>query len=71
MEESFIIRVKHNRRVDKKSRASNDGDRLFASLENSKPLDTVELEINDRSAPNRKRTANITEMGAEAFYYEV
>lgn len=59
MEESFIIRVKHNRRVDKKSRASNDGDRLFASLENSKPIDTVELEINDRSAPNRKRTAKL------------
>ena len=66
IDEDFIVRVAQNRRINKKSRASSDGEMLFASLDRENPLETVEIEVNDRSAPTRKRMAKI-ELRAKKF----
>jgi len=57
LQENFIIRARLNRRVDKKSRGSSDGEPMFAKLGKSKPLGQVTLEVPTRSFLEKKRQA--------------
>ena len=57
LEETFIIRARLNRRVDKKSRGSSDGEPLFAKIAKSKPLGKVSIEIPTRNFLEGKRQA--------------
>lgn len=57
LQETFIIRARLNRRVDKKSRGSSDGEPMFTKLGKSKPLGRVTLEIPTRSFLEEKRQA--------------
>ncbi len=57
LEETFIIRARLNRRVDKKSRGSSDGEPMFTKLGKSKPLGQVSIEIPTRSYLEKKRQA--------------
>ena len=57
LDEKFIIRARCNRRINKSSRGSFDGEKLFDRLEQEKSLGTIEVEVNEKSSPSRKRTA--------------
>ena len=60
LDENFIIRVRSNRQINKSSKCSSDGEKLFRHLMKSKPLGEVEVEVNERNSPDRKRIATLT-----------
>ncbi|MCX6126762.1 MAG: IS4 family transposase [Proteobacteria bacterium] len=60
LEENFIVRVRSNRQINKSSKYSSDGEKLFRHLMKSKPLGEIEVEVNERSSPDRKRIATLT-----------
>ena len=57
LDEKFIIRARCNRRINKSSRGSFDGEKLFDRLEQEKSLGTIEVEVNEKFSPSRKRMA--------------
>lgn len=56
-DQKFIIRVQHNRIINKKSKHSNDGEKLLERLAKEKPLAREEVEIKDRKSPDHTRAA--------------
>lgn len=59
LDETFIIRAKNNRRVNKKSRGSDDGILMLESLGKSKPLGRITIEVPTKSFLEGKRQALI------------
>lgn len=55
----FIIRSRHNRRINKSSRGSNDGDMMLEKLSNQEPLATVKIEVPSRGSVDRMRLATV------------
>lgn len=66
LKENFIVRAKSNRRINKKSRGSEDGQKLFSRLDQEKAIGTVEIEVNDSSSSPKKRVARL-ELKALSF----
>jgi len=59
LDEMFLIRSMHNRKVDKTSRGTSDGSLLFDKIANSSSLGTVDLEVNSKGGSNSRRFAEV------------
>lgn len=59
LEQSFIIRVKHNRRVNKSSRGADNGQLLTEVFAATKPLGIVDMIVNARDETGGNRSAKV------------
>lgn len=59
LDQSFIIRAKYDRRINKVSKGSHRCEKLFSNLSQQKPIGTIDIEVSDRSGLGVKRTATV------------
>lgn len=59
LDQSFIIRAKYDRRINKVSKGSHRCEKLFSNLSQQKPIGGIDIEVSDRSGLGVKRTATV------------